>query len=147
MPSMASKVIAILFVGIILFAGPGLLILDAALAVRNFLFIRTSVATGGTVLELRTVRGTRNGHSYAPVFRFVAEDGETYIHVSNMSSNPAGFTIGQQVRVLYQHGHPENAKIDTFFQLWLPEFVLTIVGVGFSVIPAIVIRRKLIQRA
>lgn len=147
MPSLASKVTAILFVGIILFAGPGLLILDAALAVRNFLFIRTSVVTGGTVLELRTVRGTRNGHSYAPVFRFVADDGETYIHVSNMSSNPAGFTIGQQVRVLYQHGHPENAKIDTFFQLWLPEFVLTIVGGGFSVIPAIVIRRKLAQRA
>jgi hypothetical protein len=143
---MASKIIAFLFIWIFLCAGPGLLLLDAVLAIRNVIFIHTSAATEGTVLELRQVRSTRNGHSYAPVFRFTAGDGKTHIHVSNMSTSPPGFSVGQQVRVLYQHGHPEDARIDSFFQLWLAECVLTVVGGGFSIIPAFVLYRRLKQR-
>ena len=63
------------------------------------------------------------------------------------SNNPPGFRVGEHVKVLYQHGRPEHAKIDSFIQLWLPELVLTIVGGGFSVIPAIIVRRRLKQRA
>jgi uncharacterized protein DUF3592 len=145
MPSLASRAIAYVFLAIILLAGPCLLALDAVLAIRETIFIRTATVIDGTILEMRLVRGTRNGHSYAPVFRFTADDGQTYVHVSNMSSNPPGFSLGQRVTVLYEHGHPENAKIDAFYQLWLPELVLSMVGGAFTTIPALVAFRRLRQ--
>jgi len=146
MPSAASKVIAILFLAVIMLAGPCVLILDAVLAIRNVIFIRSATVTDGTILELRLLRGSHNGYSYAPVFRFTADDEQTYILVSKMSTNPPGFTVGEHVRVLYVKGHPEGAKIDTFLQQWMPQLVLTIVGGGFSVIPAIVVIRRRRQR-
>ena len=128
-------------------AGPCVLALDAVLAIRNAIFIHTAINSDGAILELRRVQSSRNGHSYAPVFRFAADDGQIYMVVSSNSNNPPGFRVGEHVKVLYQHGRPEHAKIDSFIQLWLPELVLTIVGGGFSVIPAIIVRRRLKQRA
>jgi hypothetical protein len=69
------------------------------------------------VVALRGVPGSTN-KSLAPVFRFTAHNG---------------------MRVLYQDEHPENAHIDSFWQVWMPQFVLGIVGGGFSVIPLLVL--------
>jgi hypothetical protein len=151
MPSTASKVVAIVFVAMIALAGPVILTIDAVVFVRTSLFVHSAARTEGTVVGLtefhdRTGRRRNTGRpSYAPVFRFTANDGETYTVVSNTYSSTARFAIGQQVMVLYEKGHPEHAKIDAFLQLWLPEMVLTIVGGAFCVLPALLIFRRIQQ--
>ena len=144
---MASKAIAYLFVAVFLLAGPFVLTLVLVAAVRNVIFIHNAIATDGTILELRVVHATRNGRSYAPVFRFTADDGQTYILVSNNSGSRSSFVIGQRVRVLFAKGHPESAKIDSLFQLWAFEMIGGAVGGAFSVIPATVIVRRLRRSA
>ena len=154
MPSTASKVVALVFVSFILLAGPAILLIDAISFVRTALFVHAAARTQGTIIglseyyERRTGRTRTSGTpSYAPVFRFTADDGQTYIVASNMFNNPPHFTIGQQVTVLYEKGLPTHANVDTFLQLWMPQLVLTIVGGGFCMLPALVIWRRIRQAA
>jgi len=142
MPNILQRAIAYLFVGAILLMGPFLVTLAVIAAVRNVLFIHTSIATSGTILEMRPVRGSRHRYSYAPVFRYTADDGETYIIVPKNSGRSTSFKVGETVRVLYQHGHPESAKIDSLFQLWAFEMIGGAVGGAFCFIPAMVIVRR-----
>src|SRR5579863_10253747 len=104
MAKLLQRAIAYLFVGSILLMGPFLVALAVIGTISNAIFIHTSVATSGTIIEMRPVRATRNGRSYAPVFRYTADDGEIYILVSSNSGSRTSFAVGQQVRVLYQHG-------------------------------------------
>jgi len=143
MAKLLQRAIAYLFVGSILLMGPFLVALVVIGTIRNAIFIHTSVATSGTILEMRPVRTSRNGYSYAPVFRYMADDGETYIIVPKNSSSRTSFAVGQQVKVLYQHGHPESAKIDSLFQLWAFEMIGGVVGGTFCILPGMVIVRRL----
>lgn len=146
MPSAFQRVIALAILIPMMTMGPILLLIDAALFARNVLFIHSAVRTQGTIVGLKESRSSRSGrHSYAPVFRFAAEDGQTYTVDSHMFNSPPAFAFGERVTVLYEKGHPSHASIDTLFQLWIPEVVLTIVGGGFAVLPALVLYRRMRQ--
>jgi hypothetical protein len=47
---------------------------------------------------------------------------------SNNFSSPAEFTVGQDVTVLYERDRPEEARIDSFYQVWGMAEVLGIIG-------------------
>ena len=98
------------------------------------------------VVALRGVPGSTK-KSLAPVFRFTAQNGMSFTVNSSIYQRPSTWQLGGRVRVLYQEEHPENAHIDSFWQLWMPQFVLGIVGGGFSVIPLLVLlgRRRSAQ--
>jgi hypothetical protein len=66
---------------------------------------------------------------------------------SNIYESPSAWQLGGRIRVLYQEDHSENAHIDSFWQLWMPQFVLGIVGGGFSLIPLLILigRRRSAQ--
>lgn len=143
MPSVVSRAVAYVFVAIFMLAGPALLLVDAVVLVRNLLFIYSAARTQGTIVALKQFRArSSRKQSFAPVFRFTADDGQAYIVASNMFNKTPGFAVGEQVTVLYEKGHPEHAKVDSFYQLWIPEIVLSVVGGGFSVIPAVIIVRR-----
>jgi len=57
------------------------------------------------------------------------------------------FSPGEQVSVLYQQGHPENARIDAFTPLWLYSLIFGIVGAAFSSIPALILVDRMRQRS
>jgi hypothetical protein len=76
---------------------------------------------------------------YAPVFSFVAADGETYTVTSVLSTSLPKFSVGDKVRVLYDPTNPNTAKIRSFFQLWGGAVIAGIIaliffGVGFKLI-------------
>jgi|SRR5271157_3937763 len=147
MPSAAQRALALIFVAAIMLTGPCLLSVAAVSAIRKVIFFSTSAHTEGSVIGLRQVPGSRGRSSYAPVFRFTGDDEHTYIVASNMATNPSEFRLGEQVKVLYQHGHPEHARIDSFLQLWLFELVTVTVGGAFSIVPMIGIMRRRRQTA
>ena len=98
-------------------------------------FLSKSLPATGTVTALRTVADTQaHSESYAPVFSFVARDGQSYAVDSGSSSNPPGFAVGETVRVLYDPANPTDAKIDTFFQIWVLPIVFGILGGIFTLV-------------
>jgi len=142
MPNALQRGCAWLIVGIFAGTGPLVLLLGLISAVRTGIFLATSLATDGDVIDLQPVRGSRGGYSYAPVFRFTADDGQIYIVTSKTSTRPAAFGRGERVKVLFDKGHPESAKIATFLQLWMFPMVAGVVGGAFSLITFAVLRRK-----
>ena len=100
--------------------GPLFLLIALDSAVHRAVFIHTALRAEGTVIEMRPTHSTRTGAGqYIPVFRYTADDGRVYIVISDVSVRRFSLSPGEQVRVLYQQGHPENARIDAFTPLWL----------------------------
>ena len=148
MPGLASRLIAYGFVGSFCVVGPLFLLIALNVAVHRAVFIHTALRAEGTVIEMRPTHSTRTGAgAYIPVFRYTADDGRIYIIVSDVSVRRLSLSEGEQVRVLYQQGHPENARIDAFTPLWLYSLIFGIVGAAFSSVPALILVNRMRQRS
>jgi len=100
----------------------------------------SGVTVQGTVAGLKPVRSSRdNSVSYAPAFRFPVEGGHPTVVVSRTSSKPAAFKVGEVVKVHYPTGHPEDAVIVSFSQLWLGDVVFGSVGTLFCCISLLIL--------
>jgi hypothetical protein len=117
-------------------AGPALLLVALGFAIYTAHFIHSSAVAEGKVLSLREVVrhsddvDQHESITYAPVFTFKTADGASYTVSSDTGSSPAGFTVGDTVRVLYSPSNPSAARIDTFAQLWFTPMVFGCLGVG-----------------
>lgn len=111
-------------------------------------FLRTSLTAQAKIVALKPVRvGRRNSIAYAPVFRFDVPGTHFATVVSNTSSNPPSFKVGEVVTVLYQQGHPEKAVIDSFGQLWAVDLAFGVFGaisIGMGLL--IFVGRRMSQR-
>jgi len=99
------------------FLGLGLLGLAAYLAIDTRHDIATAARADGIVTDLIVDRDS-DGETYHPHVRFVTAKGEPVEFTSSIGSNPAGFDIGEHVTILYDPSDPQDARIDSFVQLW-----------------------------
>jgi len=125
----------------------GFLVAAAIMAFSVDRFLNGATHTTGVVVALIEKRDTeRNLTTYAPVFTFTTEDGGTQSVTSSVATNPPGFAVGDQVRILYLRSDPAGARIDSFWQLWFwPIFLLGFGSVEIlaGIIFLFVSRRKL----
>jgi Protein of unknown function (DUF3592) len=134
-------------------AGFVLLGLAAFFTWRTSNFIQRSQAAAGIVTALKPVTRTDSDSNsditYAPVFSFKAADGKAYSVTSHASSDPPGFDVGDEVTVLYDPSNPQQARIDTFWQLWAVPVVLGSIGTFFFIIASVFVFafRALARRA
>jgi hypothetical protein len=143
MPSLSARIIAYLFVGVLCAAGPVMLLVATGTGMERALFIRSSLSADGVIVALRPVRRySSSSKSCWPVFRFTAKNGRSFTVTSNIAESPPPWQPGDTVPVLYQQDHPENAHIDSFFQLWRPQVIVGIVGAVFSAIPLLIFLRR-----
>jgi hypothetical protein len=120
--------------------GP-LFLLGALISTRSTqMFLRRSVTTEGRIVALKPVHSTRdNSVTYAPVFRFDVPGSHFATVVSHTSSNPPVFKLGEFVTVHYEQGHPQDAVIDSFGQLWLGDVIFGSLGTVFTGISILVL--------
>jgi hypothetical protein len=148
MAGLTQRLIAYGFVGAFCLVGPLFLLVALGSAVHRAVFIHTALRAEGSVIEMRPTHSTRTGAgAFIPVFRYTANDGRVYIIVSDVTVRRLSFSPGEQVSVLYQQGHPENARIDAFTPLWLYSVIFGIVGAAFSSIPALILVNRMRQRS
>lgn len=121
--------------------GPCLLLAALISAWRTHLFLRGSESSLATVVQLKEIHSLhrRAEVSYAPVFTFVARDGRTYTLTSDMATHPSAFKVGEDATAHYPAGHPEQARLDSFSQLWLFDLIEAIFGVIFTLLMLAVI--------
>lgn len=85
----------------------------------------------GTVVRLkgRTSSG-RHGSTWAPVFQFTTpNDGKLHTVTGRVASSPPAYSVGEKVRVLYSAEAPQDAIINSFFQLYFTPIFLIIFGI------------------
>ncbi len=135
MKDFIARLIAYVFVGSFCLAGPLLLAVALGSAVQRTALVYAGLHADGTVIARRSTGSTRV--TYAPVFRFTASNGRTYVVGSDLYGPESAFRYGEHVPVIYREDHPESARIDRFAPLWTLPLVAGAVGGAFSVIPAL----------
>ncbi len=138
-----------IFVGLLFFViGIGIVIAS----VVNFLKRRSQIAhslpADGLVTAFATGMG-RRGHLYYPLVEFKIPSGQMISFQSSVGTSRAGYSIGQQVKVLYDARNPQEAEIDSLTSLWLLPgcmlamgLVFTLVGLFLSVVMILVMRNQ-----
>lgn len=107
-------------------------------------FVRVASKAQGTVVQLARSRSS-DSTTYAPVVRYRTEGGREVEFVSNVSSDPPAYSVGEKVEVLYRPEQPEKGEINSIFQLWFGPMLLGGLGSAFFVIGTVVVlasRRK-----
>ena len=100
-------------------------------------FLKTAVSAEGKVIDLVRSRSS-DSTVYKPVVKFTTLTGEQVQFTSSTGSNPASYSRGETVEVLYQETSPTKAKINGFFSVWGGTLIFSILGavfflVGFSI--------------
>ena len=97
---------------------------------RNWRFVRNSLATKGSVIELKKRGMTKAGKVlYSPVVRFFAADGSQIEFTEFIRRHPAGFAVGEQVDVLYDRREFKNARcVKSKWDLYFPAWIFLLVG-------------------
>ena len=96
-------------------------------------FIISSAVTEGRIVGENRKAEMEGGFSYAPIVRFVTKDGRSITSSSNIYGSR--HRIGESVTVRYDPADPENAKIDSFSQLWGWSYIPLILGGMFIFFP------------
>ncbi len=107
----------------------------------NSIFVRNALEAEGTVIDLIKKTTTDTSHKryrekvhYYPKIRFKDLTGHTFQFESNTGSNPASYSMGEKVTILYLQQDPHKAKIKGFFSLWGVPLILGFIGGIFFMI-------------
>jgi len=135
-----------------LIAGGIFILFGIAVLIGDFLIIRNTVsflsnsvkANGNVVAMVQTVYFDKAGshYTYAPQVSFVDNFGLPTTFTSNVSNNPPAYHVGEKVPVLYDKNNHQNAKINTFFQLWLGPIIMSFFGIIFVLAGLLVIIKQ-----
>src|SRR5687767_4418213 len=102
-----------IFVGFLFFLiGLGILIsgIFAVFKVRRQL--AGSAKATGKILAFGKITG-RRGYLYCPQVEFLIPNGQAFRFQSEFGTQPPSYTVGQQVKVVYQTANPNQAEIDS----------------------------------
>jgi len=122
------------FVGLLFFViGIGILIAGIVSILKKRSQIANSLSADGLVTAFATGMG-RSGYLYYPVVEFKIPSGLTLSFHSSVGSSPAGYSVGQQVKVLYNPRNPQEAEIDDLSSQWLVPGCMLAMGLGFTIL-------------
>ncbi len=104
-------------------------------------FVAGAATATGTVTELVRREGREPGDSptFAPTVRFQTARGQAVEFVGTPISNPPAYTVGDDIRVLYDPSRPDQASIDGFFSLWGVALILGGIGAVFTAVGGLVL--------
>lgn len=112
-------------------------------AQKTFSFKNQAQVVEGEVVALVANRGS-DSTTYAPKYSFIVV-GQQYTVISNTSSNPAAYSVGEKVSVLFDPSNPFEARIDSFMGLWFGPILISVMGSIFllvGVIPLFLLWRR-----
>nr|WP_320117747.1 DUF3592 domain-containing protein [uncultured Marinifilum sp.] len=119
------------------FAGVGIILLLFALngTWNNISFLKDSVETSGSVVDMEAKESTNSDGDYQTYYYPVVEysdmnGGQHILHSSTGSGQPA-YEIGEGIKVLYLPENPSEGKIATFGYIWGGMLVLWILAIVF----------------
>lgn len=120
---------------IFLLIGLGVLVGDFFMVSGNLSFLNNSLKADGNVVRIVQSRSSDNGNfMYSPEISFTDALGQTITFDSNISSSVSTYQVGEKVSVLYNKNNPQDAKINTFFQLWFGPILMTFLGAIFFIV-------------
>jgi hypothetical protein len=122
-----------IFVGLLFFAiGVAVLIGAAVSILKKRKEMANSLSATGSVTSFVTEMGG-SGHLYYPVLEFKIPSGQTLSFKSSVGSNPARYSVGQPLKVVYDAHHPQQAEIDDAASQWIIPGCMLAMGLAFTI--------------
>lgn len=81
------------------------------------LFVDESVARQATVVEQQPVQ-RKNSQEIQSIVQYTDDDGNQHLALTNVSSYPPPYAIGEQLDILVHRDEPENIRVSSFAGLW-----------------------------
>ena len=124
----------------LIFPAVGLLLLTIGVVVcfRTRRFVSESFRVNGTVVGLAARKGSKGSTTYAPVVEFATREGTVRQFTDPVSSSPAGYSVGQQVEVLYHWRDHDRARLASKFRLYFVPALLGFMGLIFTLVGVVV---------
>jgi Protein of unknown function (DUF3592) len=125
----------------LLFPATGLGLLAGGLIawLRTRRFVSESFRTRGTVVGLAERRGSKGGTTYSPVVVFQTREGATREFTDPVASRPAGYSVGDQVEVLYHWQDQSRARLASPFRLYFVPGLLGFIGLVFTAVGCVIV--------
>ena len=137
---MVARIIAYGFLGAFAIGSLVMLAIAVGSTVQRATLVFSGTRAEATVVAKKQVGRLKGGAAaYAPMLKFTASDGRTYVVTSDLSGPESAYRFGQHLRVLYRPDQPDGARIDAFAPLWTLPLLSGVVGAAFSIVPAIVV--------
>jgi hypothetical protein len=118
--------------------GIGILMLAIYLYNTQSEFIAKGIKVPGTVID--NVIGGEDNDVYFPMVQFKSRDGEERRFTASTGSSPPMHNVGEPVEVIYDPDNPDDAQINSTFDLWFGPIlcaglgaIFTLVGIGVFV--------------
>lgn len=138
---------AVWAIGIIFFiAGLGMLTGGFFVWRSHANFVAHASHADGTVTDLDYQRSSKGKGTYHPVVEFSAQNGKIIHFTSGSGSNPASYSRGDHLHVLYDGANPEHASIDSFMSNWFGTLILGGLGLLFTLAGGGIVWSRLKQR-
>ena len=112
---------------ILFWVGAVLSLLGTTLVMREHTWLKAATPTDGTVVQLIATRGSKGGTSYKPRVTFRDQQGQEHEFTRSWSSQPAGFFVGERIKVAYDPKTHEG-RILSFGQRF--GLAVTVLAVG-----------------
>jgi hypothetical protein len=100
-------------------------------------FVERGVAVRGEVVDLnreRSISGSPGSGVYHPIVKYTTTVGEQRTFRGMNGSSPPSYRVGEAVDVLYDRTNPVDARIASFWSLWLIQSMFGVLGAVFSLI-------------
>ena len=101
-------------------------------------FVSESFRVSGRVVGLAERRGHKGGTTYSPVVEYATREGAVRQFTDPISSRPAGYSVGQQVEVLYHYRDHDRARLASRFRLYFVPALLGFMGLIFTGVGAVI---------
>lgn len=104
---------------------------DFFITSNTIFFLNNSVKAEGQVVEIIQSRSSDNKAIYSPRVVFIDSVGNEITFTSSLSTNISSYSTGDKVEVFYEKSNPQNARINSFFQIWFATILMSVLGVAF----------------
>jgi len=140
--------LAIITKYVFVIVGCGLILATVFVYQNAKTFLKSANEAEGIVVELLRTRSERSSatsgssstsYVYKPVVKFNTMAGKSIEFISSTGSNPASYSKGEKVIVLYLSTNPHNAKIKSFFSIWGVVVILGGIGCVFTFIGSVLL--------
>ena len=102
---------------------------------KSFDLVNNGVSTVGTVTNLQEIHEPDAPNTFKPIIQYKVGN-QTYTFIGGNSSSPSAYQIGEGIELFYNPAEPENAQINTWYELWFFPGIITLV---FLVAPTIML--------
>lgn len=89
--------------------------------------LSNSHKTIGKIIGIEEERRRNGGYMYSPVIKYKSVTGDEYVYRSTTKTGYTSYKIGQQIELIYDKSNPQNARVNSFLDIW---FLTIIMGVG-----------------